>query len=55
MIDRVLATGEPVEIEHQGKCVLLVPEQGRRQVACCSRGTRKSVVMLLVSSGKTNQ
>jgi prevent-host-death family protein len=28
IIDRVLATGEPVEIERHGKRVLITPEQG---------------------------
>lgn len=28
VIDHVLATGEPVEIERHGKRLLLVPEQG---------------------------
>jgi hypothetical protein len=33
VIDHVLATGEPVEIERHGKRVLLVPEQGAGKLA----------------------
>ncbi len=33
VIDHVLATGEPVEIERHGKRLLLVPEQGGSKLA----------------------
>lgn len=33
VIDHVLATGEPVEIERNGKRLLLVPEQGAGKLA----------------------
>lgn len=33
VIDRVLATGEAVEIERHGKRLLLVPEQGAGRLA----------------------
>ena len=33
VIDQVLATGEPVEIERHGKRLLLVPEQGASKIA----------------------
>ncbi|MHB1591380.1 MAG: type II toxin-antitoxin system Phd/YefM family antitoxin [Sulfuricella sp.] len=33
VIDQVLATGEPVEIERHGKRLLLVPEQGAGKLA----------------------
>jgi prevent-host-death family protein len=33
VIDRALATGEPVEIERHGKRLLLVPEQGAGKLA----------------------
>lgn len=33
VIDHVLATGEPVEIERHGKRLLLVPEQGAGKLA----------------------
>lgn len=33
VIDRILATGEPVEIERHGKRLLLMPEQGGSKLA----------------------
>lgn len=33
VIDRVLATGKPVEIERHGKRLLLMPEQGGSKLA----------------------
>lgn len=33
VVDRVLATGKPVEIERHGKRLLLMPEQGGSKLA----------------------
>ncbi|MGD9787083.1 MAG: type II toxin-antitoxin system Phd/YefM family antitoxin [Sulfuricellaceae bacterium] len=37
VIDRVLATGEAVEIERHGKRLLLMPEQGAGKLACLKK------------------
>jgi prevent-host-death family protein len=39
IIDRVLATGEPVEIERHGKRVLITPEQGAGKLSRLKKRT----------------
>jgi len=37
LLDKVLSTGEPVEIERKGKRLLISPAEKRRDLACLER------------------